>query len=106
MSEAKHRRDGTPEHSVVQGWSDKPGPVVPARSGSVAPRKRFQFVWVGFRSSEFWYSALDPNSCWSLVYRWVLRFGPLEIRRLETQKRFLKSINSVEHDAKTPGRRP
>ena len=46
-----------------------------------ARKKRFQWVWHGWRSWGF-YAARIPRESWlRMVYLWAVRVGPIELRR-------------------------
>ena len=49
--------------------------------------RHFQVVWWwGCRDWRPWFEVWrpDPGSDWRYIYRWRVTFGPLEIRRWET----------------------
>jgi len=50
--------------------------------------RRFQVIWWWreWRDWRPWFEVWrpDPDSDWRYIYRWSMTFGPLEVRRWET----------------------
>jgi len=77
MSEANAKRDGTPEHSVVQCRSDPTRSEIPVRSESALRLRRLWMCKRGFGPDEIdRYNQLappvDPNEeyreCWATIH--------------------------------------
>ena len=86
-----------PEHGRLgPHWDGLYAPQTAAERGEAMrtwpPKNRFQFVWWGSLARHWYWRPffvrLDPKkTSMAYIYRWWAGWGPLEIRRWETERK-------------------